>query len=31
MIAEDLGEAIEGDPAGKMVHMMHPDIAREPG
>src|SRR6202795_3604975 len=31
MIAEDLRQPIERDTAGKMVHMVHPDITCEPG
>jgi hypothetical protein len=31
MIAKNLRQTIERDTAGKMVHMMHPDITREPG
>ena len=30
VIAKDLCKTIERDAAGKMVHMMHPDITREP-
>jgi len=30
MIAKHLRETIEGDAAGRMVHVMHPDIVSEP-
>jgi hypothetical protein len=30
MIAQNLWETIEGDATGQMVHMIYPDIAREP-
>ena len=31
VIAQDLRQTVEGNPAGQMVHVMHPDITREPG